>query len=123
MGQNCELAFSLRKFTQQVKAVQFSGLFPSEAATVRGPAIGSRLTCACGKGKRGVPAHWMDPSGVTVDSNQAAGVFYRPVTRRRGTAVNLIVKRKRFFTCVDAGEYTCVIGDSNRTAVLTPISK
>ena len=121
IGQNCELVFSIRKLRKQKNAVHVSGLIASELPK-SGRVTGNQLTCTCKEGKRNRLAHWVGPNGP-VANDPTSQVFYKLASRRCGTAVNLWIKQRRFFTCCDAGEYTCIIGKSNRTAVLRPISE
>ena len=122
VGQNCKLEFSLLQLKGQYKAVRFSGLSASELRK-RGRVTGDWLRCACKRGKSDLLAHWVGPNGRIAENDPTSNVFYTQASRRRGTTVDLHIKHRRFFTCSDAGDYTCVIGKRNRTAVLRPISK
>ena len=121
IGQNCELVFSIRKLGKQNNTVHVSGLTASELPK-SGRVTSNQLTCTCKRGKRDHLAHWVGPNGP-VANETTSHVFYKLASRRRGTAVNLCIEQRHFFTCSDAGEYTCIIGKSNRTAVLRPISE
>ena len=121
IGQNCELVFSIRKLRKQKNAVHVSGLIVSELPK-SGRVTSNQLTCTCKRGKRDRLAHWVGPNGP-VTNDPTSHVFYKLASRRRGTAVKLWIKQRQSFACSDAGEYTCVIGKSNRTAVLRPISE
>ena len=121
IGQNCELVFSIRKLRKQKNAVHVSGLIVSELPK-SGRVTSNQLTCTCKRGKRDRLAHWVGPNGP-VTNDPTSHVFYKLASRRRGTAVKLWIKQRQSFACSDAGEYTCVIGKSNRTALLRPISE
>ena len=121
IGQNCKLVFSIRKLRKQNNTVHVSGLIASELPK-SGRVTSNQLTCTCKSGKRDRLAHWVGPNG-TVTNEPTSHVFYKLASRRRGTAVKLRIEQRQFFTCSDAGEYTCIIGKSNRTAVLRPISE
>ena len=121
IGQNCKLVFSIRKLRKQKNAVHVSGLIASELSR-SGRVTGNQLTCTCKRGKRNRLAHWVGPNG-TVANDPTSHVFYKLARRCRGTAVNLRIEQRQSFACSDAGEYTCIIGRSNRTAVLRPISE
>ena len=121
IGQNCKLVFSIRKLRKQNITVHVSGLIASELPK-SGRVTSNQLTCTCKRGKPDRLAHWVGPNG-TVANDPTSHVFYKLASRRRGTAVKLRIEQRQSFTCSEAGEYTCIIGKSNRTAVLRPISE
>ena len=121
IGQKCELVFSIRKLRKQKNAVHVSGLIALELSR-SGRVTGNQLTCTCKRGKRVRLAHWVGPNGP-VTNDPTSHVFYKLARRCRGTAVKLRIEQRQSFACSDAGEYTCIIGKSNRTAVLRPISE
>ncbi len=121
IGQNCELVFSIRKLRKRNNTVHVSGLTALELPK-SGRVTSNQLTCTCKRGKRDRLAHWVGPNGP-VANDPTSHVFYKLANRHRGTAANLCIEQRHFFTCSDAGEYTCIIGKSNRTAVLRPISE
>lgn len=98
----------------------FTGLTADEKATVIG--TGQKLTCACNETTGPSPVHWLDRNGrVLPKLKKTAQVDYKPALRRKkpGTAVHLRIKNG--FSCAEAGEYTCVIGESRRSVVVTPV--
>ena len=84
------------------------------------PTIGSRLTCSCATVEGLTPRQWLDESGMELPEDMSGRlVDYRVATRQPGSAVYLRIN-KGGFSCAEAGEYTCVVGNNTRTVLVTP---
>ena len=82
-------------------------------------AIGHRLTCACNETEERYPISWEDSNGrVLPKVTSGAIVDYKVARRNKGKAAHLRIKRG--FSCAEAGEYTCVVGDTRRSVFVTP---
>ena len=106
---------------QKQRAV-FTGLPYDESAKVFGTATGQKLTCVCNETSTPSPVHWLDRNGKVLPKLKKA-VYYRldhKLKRKKSwTAVQLRIKNR--FSCVEAGMYTCVIGESRRSILVTPV--
>lgn len=105
----------------QKQRAEFAGLTTDKKrATVIG--TGQKLTCACNGTVGPSAAHWLGRNGKVLPKlKKTASVDYKPALRRKkpGTAVHLRIKKG--FSCAEAGEYTCVIGESRRSVLVTPV--
>ena len=102
----------------------FTGLTAEEKATNNNSAIGSRLTCGCDDMGELAPVHWLNSSGIVLHEDDRTNelVDYKPAPNQPGTAVHLRINRDGF-SCAEAGSYTCVIGNNNRSVLVTPIGE
>ena len=102
----------------------FTGLTAEEKATRDNSTLGSRLTCGRTDMEGLVPVHWLDSIGIVLpeDDRNKELVDYRITSKQPGTAVHLRINRDGF-SCAEAGNYTCVIGTSNRSVLVTPIGE
>ena len=107
--------------TQQDRVV-FTGLTAEEGAT-DGTTTGQRLTCACTNGTGLTPRQWLDWNQTLLpDDDRNELVDYRAANRQPGSAVHLRINQDGF-SCAEAGEYTCVVGNNTRTVLVTPIGE
>ena len=82
-------------------------------------AMGHRLACACNETEERSPISWEDGNGrVLPKVTTGAIVDYKVARRNKGKAAHLRIKRG--FSCAEAGEYTCVVGESRRSVFVTP---
>ena len=101
----------------------FTGLTDDEVARSDSATVGSRLTCACANTTGLTPLQWLDGSGkVLPDHMYEQLVDYRVANNQDGSAVHLRIN-KGGFSCAEAGEYTCVVGNNTRTVLVTPIGE
>lgn len=117
--QECDLSFHLSA-TNTNNTVQFVGL---TANNVGGNATGSMLTCSCSAAELSL-AEWLGPLGSPVSNGSfdpTAGINYKLVDHP-GTAVQLHTTNNTF-SCSEAGNYTCVIGENRREVLVLPIGK
>ena len=103
--------------------VVFTGLTPEELVANNNINIGPRIICDCtveGLAQR----HWLDIYGNVLPTDRNLVVDYRVrlPDEQPGTAVILRINKNRF-SCTEAGTYTCVIGNNNRTLLVTPFGK
>ena len=109
-------------FGNQQNRVVFTGLTAEEGAT-DGSTTGDRLTCACTTIEGFTPLQWLDENQTLLpDNDRKELVDYRVAIRQPGSAVHLRIN-KNGFPCAEAGEYTCVVGTSSRTVLVTPIGE
>ena len=119
--QECELTFYTNG-SQQDRVV-FTGLTAEELARRDTTSTGHRLTCACVNATGLTPLQWLDWNKVALpNSNTTQLVDYKVAKKQPGSAVNLRIN-KGGFSCAEAGEYTCVVGNDNRTVLVTPIGE
>ena len=108
--------------TQQNR-VAFTGLTAEELARSGTTTTGHRLTCACVDMPGLTPLQWLDGSGMVLpNNNNIQLVDYRVAGNHPGSAVSLRIN-KNGFSCAEAGEYTCVVGNNTRTVLVTPIGE
>ena len=106
--------------TQQDRVV-FTGLTAEERARSDTTTTGHRLTCACPTVEDLTPLQWLDESGMELPNSRARRlVDYKEAGNQPGSAVHLRIN-KPGFSCAEAGEYTCVVGNNTRTVLVTPI--
>ena len=116
-AQQCALTFYM--FGNQKDRVVFTGLTADEGAT-DGTTIGDKLTCACVNVRGLDPLQWLDWNQTSLPNNDRRQlVDYRVAGNQPGSAVNLRINRDDF-SCAEAGEYTCVVGNNTRTVLVTP---
>ena len=119
-AKQCELTFYM--FGNQRDRVVFTGLTADEGAT-DGSTIGHRLTCACTTVEGLTPLQWLNWNQTLLPNNDRRQlVDYRASYNQPGSAVNLRIN-KDGFSCAEAGEYTCVVGNNTRTVLVTPIGE
>ena len=108
----------------QEDRVVFTGLTAEELARSGGTTTtGDKLTCACATVEGLAPLLWLDESGVALpDSDKKQLVDYKVADKQPGSAVKLRIN-KGGFSCAEAGEYTCVVGNNNRSVLVTPIGE
>lgn len=105
--------------------MEFVGLTASEKGDAGGNTIGSMLTCSCSAISGLSPALWLGHSGSAVSNGSfelTAGIIDMPVADYPGTAVQLHFSNNTF-TCAEAGNYTCVIGENRRQVLVLPVGK
>ena len=101
----------------------FTGLTAEERAWSGNTTTGHRLTCACISDRRLTPLQWMDVNGVELpDSKPRQLVDFKVPNIQPGSAVNLRIN-KAGFSCAEAGNYTCVVGNNTRTVLVTPVGE
>ena len=101
----------------------FTGLTAEELVRSDTTTTGHRLTCSCVNRTDLTPLQWLDVSGVELPSTDTRQVVnYRVAGYQPGSAVNLRINRDGF-SCAEAGEYTCVVGNNTRTVLVTPIGE
>ena len=68
--------------------------------------------------------YWLNSSGIVLpeDDRKKELVDYRVASVQPGTAVHLRINDDAF-SCAEAGSYTCVIGNNNRSVLVTPIGE
>ena len=113
--QECDLSFYLSNTTNNT--VKFVGLTAND---VGGNGTGSMLTCSCSATGLS-PAKWLGPLGGPVSNvsfELTAGIHYM-VVDYPGTAVQLHTTNNTF-SCAEAGNYTCVIGENRRGVLVLP---
>ena len=94
-----------------------------EVARSGGTTIGDKLTCACPTVTGLTPLQWLDGNQTLLsDNDRRQLVDYRASSNQPGSAVNLRINRDGF-SCAEAGEYTCVVGNNTRTVLVTPIGE
>ena len=99
----------------------FTGLTAEEGAT-DGPTTGDKLTCACAT-EGLTPLQWLNWDQTSLPNNDRRQlVDYSIASRQPGSAVHLRINRDGF-SCAEAGEYTCVVGNNTRTVLVTPIGE
>ena len=65
----------------------------------------------------------MDVNGVELpDSKPRQLVDFKVPNIQPGSAVNLRIN-KAGFSCAEAGNYTCVVGNNTRTVLVTPVGE
>ena len=122
VSQHCDLNFNLTVSSPDNTA-EFVGLTASERVDVDGNNTGSILTCSCPT-IAGLPAWWQLPpgsassNGSTSLQRESASILADGLP---GTAVQLNISTT--FTCADAGNYTCVIGNNTRQVLVLPVGK
>ena len=116
----CVLSFHAA--AKQKQRAVFTDLPLDESATVFCTATGQRLICVCNETTTPSPVHWIDRNGKVLPKLKKA-VYYRldhKLKRKKSwTAVQLRIKKG--FSCAEAGVYTCVIGESRRSVLVTPV--
>ena len=120
----CDLNFSV-SVTNTSNIVEFVGLTASEKGDAGSNITGSVLTCSCSAISGLSPAQWLGHSGSSVSKGSfelTAGINYEVVADHPGTAVQLHITNNTF-TCAEAGNYTCVIGENKRQVVVLPVGK
>ena len=120
----CDLSFQL-PVTNPSNIVEFVGLTASEKGDAGSNITGSVLTCSCSAISGLSPAQWLGHSGSSVSKGSfelTAGINYEVVADHPGTAVQLHITNNTF-TCAEAGNYTCVIGENRRQVVVLPVGK
>ena len=116
--QECDLSFQL--FTTSKSNILFVG---PTANVVDGNGTGSTLTCSCSATGLS-PAKWLGPLGSPVSNGSfelTAGINYMLVDHP-GTAVQLHTTNNAF-SCSEAGNYTCVIGENRKEVLILPVGK
>ena len=120
VSQHCDLNFNLTVSSPDNTA-EFFGLTASERVDVGGNSTCSTLTCSC-PAIAGLPAWWQNPPGSAFSNGSlhqgGAGILADGLP---GTAVQLTISTT--FTCADAGNYTCVIGNNTRPVLVLPVGK
>jgi len=121
--QECDLSFHLT-VTNTNNTVKFVGISTSETSDVgRNGTAGSRLTCSCSATGLS-PTKWLGPLGSLASNGSfepTAGIDYMLVDHP-GTAVQLHTTNNTF-SCSEAGNYTCVIGENRREVLVLPVGK
>ena len=118
----CSLTFYLTVTSQQQRVV-FTGLTAEERNRSGDTITGHRLTCACVSNRTLIPLQWLGVNGVELPKNRRQQlVDFKVATKQPGSAVNLRIN-KAGFSCAQAGNYTCVVGNSTRTALVTPVGE
>ena len=118
----CALTFYLTG-TPQPQRVVFTGLTADERAWSGNTTTGWRLTCACVSNRGLTPLQWLDANGeVLPKNNKQQLVDFRVANSQPGSAVHLRINRAGF-SCAEAGTYTCVVGSSTRTVLVTPVGE
>ena len=106
---------------QKQRAV-FTALPYGESATVLDTATGKKLICVCNETTTPSQVHWLDRNDKVLPKLKKA-VYYRldrKLKRKKSwTAVQLRIRNG--FSCAEAGVYTCVIGESRRSVLVTPV--
>ena len=109
---------------QEDRAV-FTGLTNDEVEAFNsGSNIGHRLICGCSTPGLN-PLRWLDVNGRKLPNNDRSFlVDYKSVPSRTldGSNVRLRINRDGF-SCAEAGNYTCVVGTSNRSVLVTPVGE
>ena len=59
---------------------------------------------------------------VLPKNNKQQLVDFKVATNQPGSAVHLRIN-KAGFSCAEAGNYTCVVGDNTRTVLVTPVGE
>ena len=117
----CELSFHAAG-KQKQRAV-FTALPYDVSATVFGNTTGKKLICVCNETTTHCPVHWLDRNGKVLPKLKNGAVYFRldhELKRKKSwTAVQLRIKNG--FSCAEAGVYTCVIGESRRSVLVTPV--
>ena len=122
-AQPCALTFYLTNTPQRPKRVVFTGLTADEKTSNGNIGTGFRLTCACANTSGLSPLRWMGPNEMELpNNNKTQLVDYREAGNQQGSAVNLRINSASF-SCAEAGTYTCIVGNSNRTALVTPVGE
>ena len=123
VSQECDLSFHLSA-TNTNNTVKFVGISTSETGDVGGNStVGSILNCSCSATGLS-PAKWLGPLGSPVSNGLfelTAGINYMLVDHP-GTAVQLHTNNNPF-TCSEAGNYACVIGENRREVLVLPVGK
>ena len=117
--QECDLSFHLAT-TNTNNTVEFVGLTAND---VGGNGTGSMLTCSCSATGLS-PIKWHGPLGSPVSNGSfelTAGIQYMLVNHP-GTAVQLHTTTN-MFSCSEAGNYMCVIGENRREILVLPVGK
>ena len=119
----CALTFYLTVTSQQQRVV-FTGLTAAERARSGNTTTGHRLTCACVSDEGLTPLQWLDVNGAVLPKNKPRQqlVDFKVAGNQPGSAVHLRIN-KASFSCVEAGNYTCVVGNNTRTALVTPVGE
>ena len=121
--QKCDLSFHL-SVTNTSNNVKFAGFTASEKGDVGDNTVGSILTCSCLAAGLS-PAKWLGPPGSAALNESfelTAGISYMLTLDQPGTAVQLHTTNNTF-TCAEAGNYTCVIGENRRQVLVLPVGK
>ena len=119
----CNLTFYLFGTPQHQQRVVFTGLTAEERARSGNTTTGWRLTCACANINRLTPQQWLDVNGeVLPKNNRERPVDFKVANAQPGSAVNLRIHGPGF-SCVEAGNYTCVVGNNTRTVLVTPVGE
>ena len=120
-AQDCALRFY---FTgSQSNRVVFTGLTAEEKAATGNNTSGHRLTCACTSVEGLTPLQWLDVNGMVLrEDRKVSLVDYKVAGNQPGSAVRLRIN-KAGFSCAEAGNYTCVVGNNTRSVLVTPIGK
>lgn len=123
--QQCSLAFYFRteEPSRQNDHVVFTGLTAEEVMASGNTTIGHRLTCACTTIVGLKPRLWMGLNNKLLPiKSKSFLVDYKLADKEPGSAVHLRI-HENYFSCTDAGTYTCVIGNNTRTVLVTPIGE
>lgn len=122
--EQCSLSFRLHPNDLQNPRnhALFTGLTPQELVASNNRDVGRRLICDCTV--EGLTSYWLDIFGNKLPTDKTLVVDYRKrqPDEQPGTAVILRIN-KNSFSCTEAGIYTCVIGNNDRTLLVTPYGK
>ena len=121
-AQDCALRFYI--FGNRQNRVVFTGLTAEEKAASGNNTSGHRLTCACINTTGLAPLQWLDVNGMVLpkDRPRRSLVDYKIAGGQPGSAVHLRINRAGF-SCAEAGNYTCVVGNNTRSVLVTPIGE
>ena len=101
----------------------FTGLTAEEKAASGNNTSGHRLTCACTNTTGLAPLQWMGVNGMVLPEDRSRSlVDYKTANRQPGSAVHLRIN-KAGFSCAEAGNYTCEVGNNTRSVLVTPIGE
>ena len=101
----------------------FTGLTAEERASSGNTNTGHRLTCACVSNRRLTPLQWLGVNGTVLPKdNKQQLVDFKVANSQPGSAVHLRINEDGF-SCAEAGNYTCVVGNNTRTALVTPVGE
>ena len=107
----------------QQDRVVFTGLTAEEKATSDNNTRGHRLTCACTSVEGLTPLQWLDVNGMVLREDRSRSLIdYKIPGGQPGSAVHLRIN-KAGFSCAEAGNYTCVVGNNTRSVLVTPIGE
>ena len=120
--QQCSLIFYFRNDSTDTQNdhVLFTGLTPEEVIMSGNTTIGHRLTCACATIEGLEPRFWRGLNDLLLPEQSTAFlVDYKLADNQPGSAVHLRINKDEF-SCAEAGNYTCYVGNNTRTALVTP---